>query len=72
MKCFLEPRASAVGCRGGKFASRSVCMTASSRRSVISRPVCGGQLSVFVAQEFPKLSNVSIRLRWTKKVVPKE
>ena len=46
-KWFFELHAMAVSCRGGEFASRSVCMAATLRRSVISRPVCGGQLSVF-------------------------
>ena len=35
----------AVSCRGGEFALRSVCMAATLRRSVVWRPVCGGQLS---------------------------
>ena len=44
-------RVLAVSCRGGEFALRSVCMVAALRRSVVSQPVCDGQLSVFVPSE---------------------
>ena len=48
-KWFFEPRALAVSCRCGEFASRSVCMAATLLRSVVSRPVCGGQLSCSIS-----------------------
>ena len=40
----------AVSCRGGEFASRSVCMAATLQGSVVSRLVCGSQLSCTVSK----------------------
>ena len=41
----------AVSCRGGEYTLRSVCMAATLRRSVLWRPVCGGQLSCTGAKD---------------------
>ena len=45
-----------VSCQGGEFALRSVCMAVTLRRSVVSQPVCGGQLCT--ARLTPMVINV--------------
>ena len=40
----------AVSCRGGEFASRSVCMATTLQGSLVLRSVCGSQLSCTVSK----------------------
>ena len=53
----FRARALVVSCRNGEFVSQSVCMAATLRRSVVSRTVCGGQLSCVDIVSLSKLCN---------------